>query len=272
MKTKTMGTLLTLLLILISLVTIFPFYLMIVMGTQTTEELFRGLSLVPGGSLLKNLQTIGSSNFSLFYVNSFIVSITATVIGVLTSAMAGFALSKYRFRFRKQITALILMTMMIPGQISLIAYILEMRTFGLLDTLWPMIIQFSYSAFGVYWLKQSMDGGVPDEVIESARIDGASEPRLFFTIVLPFVKAALITLALLLFIWSWNSYLVPLIAINDPKLYTVPLGITMLNGMYRTDHAAKILALAIGTLPLIILFIFCSKYFIRGLTGGAVKG
>ena len=89
---------------------------------------------------------------------------------------------------------------------------------------------------------------------------------------LPFVKASLITIALLLFLWSWNNYLLPLITINDMKWYTVPLGVAMLNGMYRTDYAAKILALTLGTLPLIGLFIFGSQYFIRGLTGGAVKG
>ncbi len=271
-KTKLRGLALTALLVFFSLITIFPFYLMIVMGTHVSEALFKGIALTPGDYLLKNLTTIAQSNFLLFYFNSLTVSTTATVLGVLVSAMAGFALSKYKFRFRNQLLKAIIMIMMIPGQISLIAYIIEMRTFHLLDTLWPIIILFIANPFGVFWMKQSIDSGVPDEVLESARIDGASEIRIFFSIVLPFVKAALITISLLLFLWSWNCYLVPLIAINNPKLYTVPLGIAMLNGMYRSDYAAKILALTIGTLPLVILFLFGSKYFIRGLTSGAVKG
>lgn len=262
----------TVLLMVLALITIFPFYLMVCMGTYTSADLFKGIALLPGDHLLQNLKTVGDSSFGRFYLNSLIASAAATVIGTLTSAMAGFALSKYRFRFREAVTKMVLALMMIPSQISLIAYVIEMRNMHLMNTLWPVIIPFTYSAFGVFWMKQSIDGSVPDEVLESARIDGASEARVFFSIVLPFVKAALITISLLLFLWSWNNYLLPLITINDMKLYTVPLGVAMLNGMYRTDYAAKILALTLGTLPLIGLFIFGSKYFIRGLTSGAVKG
>lgn len=259
-------------LFVLAFITILPFYLMLCMSTQTSAELFQGLTLLPGKHLLQNLKTVGSSSFGRFYINSLVASTAATFIGTMTSAMAGFALSKYKFKYRDLIARIIIATMMIPSQISLIAYVIEMRNFHLLNTLWPVIIPFTFNAFGVYWMKQSIEGAVPDEVIESARIDGASEIRVFFSIVLPFVKSALITIALLLFLWSWNNYLLPLITINDMELYTVPLGIAMLNGMYRTDYAAKILALAMGTLPLVVMFIFGSKYFIRGLTSGAVKG
>lgn len=264
--------LITVVLFLLSFVTVFPFYIMITMGTKSTEELFRGISLIPGTHLLENIKTIASGTFLRFYLNSLAVSFSAMGIGALTSSMAGFALSKYDFKYRKIIMNIIVFSMMIPGQISLIAYIMEMRTFGLLDTLWPLIIQFSANAFGVYWMKQSMDGGIPDEVMESARIDGASEPRIFFSIAMPFVKAPLVTILLLLFLWSWNNYLMPLIAINDPNMYTVPLGLAMLNGLHKTNYAAKILALSFGTIPLVVLFIAGSKYFINGLTAGAVKG
>mgnify|MGYP002583888495 CR=1 FL=1 len=272
-KTKSKGGMgATALLLVLALITIFPFYLMVCMGTYASADLFKGIALLPGNQLWQNLKTVSASSFGRFYINSLMASTAATVIGTLTSAMAGFALSKYRFRLRGAMTKIVLALMMVPSQISLIAYVIEMRNMHLLNTLWPVIIPFTYSAFGVFWMKQSIDGSVPDEVLESARIDGASEFRAFFSIVLPFVKASLITIALLLFLWSWNNYLLPLITINDMKWYTVPLGVAMLNGMYRTDYAAKILALTLGTLPLIGLFIFGSQYFIRGLTGGAVKG
>lgn len=275
MKTKLKqhkGMGITLLLFVFAMITVFPFYLMICMGTHSTAEIFKGLTLLPGKYLWTNLKTVAQSSFGRFYINSLISSGAATIFGTLTSAMAGFALSKYRFRFRGAIVQWVLALMMIPGQISLIAYVMEMRSFHMMNTLWPVIIPFSYSAFGVFWMKQSIDESVPDEVLESARIDGASELRVFFTMVIPFVRAALITIALLLFLWSWNGYLLPLITINDMKQYTVPLGIAMLDGMYRSDYGAKILALTLGTMPLIVMFIFGSKYFIRGLTGGAVKG
>lgn len=266
------GILATAILLILAAMTVFPFYIMICMGTYSTADLFKGIPLYPGKELINNIKTITNSSFGRFYVNSFAASSIATAAGIFTSAMAGYALSKYRFRLRETIIKIILAMMMIPSQISLIAYVMEMRALHLSNTLWPVIIPFTYSAFGVYWMKQSMDTSVPDEVIESARIDGASEIKIFLYIVLPFVKSALITIALLLFMWSWNSYLLPLITINDMKFYTVPLGVAMLDGMYRSDYAVKILALSLGTLPMIVMFAFGSKYFIRGLTGGAVKG
>lgn len=266
------GMVTTVILIALAVVTIFPFYLMISMGTHTTAEIFKGNVILPGKSVLKNLASVGKSSFALFYWNSILSSTVATIVGTLTSAMAGYALSKYRFRCRDGIIRYVMALMMIPSQISLIAYVIEMRNMNMLNTLWPVMIPFMFSAFGVYWMKQSFDSSLPDEVLESARIDGASEFRIFFKIALPFAKASLITIMLLLFLWSWNNYILPLITINDMHKYTVPLGVAMLDGMYRTDYGAKILALALGTIPLVVLFIFGSKYFIRGLTGGSIKG
>lgn len=266
------GVITTMVLVILALITMFPFYLMISMGTHSTAEIFQGKVIVPGTSLLKNLASVGKSSFALFYWNSIVASTAATIIGTLTSAMAGYALSKYRFPFRDALIRYMMVLMMIPSQISLIAYVIEMRNMNMLNTLWPVMIPFMFSAFGVYWMKQSFDSSLPDEVLESARIDGASEFKIFFKIALPFAKASLITIMLLLFLWSWNSYILPLITINDMHKYTVPLGISMLDGLYRTDYGAKILALALGTIPLVVLFIFGSKYFIRGLTGGSIKG
>lgn len=266
------GMVTTVILIALAVITIFPFYLMISMGTHTTAEIFKGNVILPGKSVLKNLASVGKSSFALFYWNSILSSTVATIVGTLTSAMAGYALSKYRFRCRDGIIRYVMALMMIPSQISLIAYVIEMRNMNMLNTLWPVMIPFMFSAFGVYWMKQSFDSSLPDEVLESARIDGASEFRIFFKIALPFAKASLITIMLLLFLWSWNNYILPLITINDMHKYTVPLGVAMLDGMYRTDYGAKILALALGTIPLVVLFIFGSKYFIRGLTGGSIKG
>ncbi|MCD7722442.1 MAG: carbohydrate ABC transporter permease [Clostridiales bacterium] len=262
----------TIFLFVLAAFTILPYYIMICMGTHTNAELFRGVTMFPGCALWDNLKTVASSSMGRFYINSLIASTVATFVGTMTSAMAGFALSKYRFKGREFYINAIMVLLMVPSQISLIAYVVEMREMGLMNTLWPVIIPFSYSAFGVYWMKQSIDGSVPNEVIESARIDGASEGRLFFSIVIPYIRPAIVTIALLLFLWSWNSYLLPLITINDMDWYTVPLGVAMLNGMYTTDYAAKILALTVGTFPLIIMFIFGSKYFLRGLTGGDIKG
>ena len=272
MHRQSKGIATTIFLVILAIITLFPFYLMIMMSTHTGQELFTELPLLPGDALVDNFKEVAGSSFFKFYRNSLIASTTATIIGTLTSAMGGFALAKYQFKGKKLITRLILMTMMIPGQISLIAYVMEMRSMGLTNSLLPVIIPFTYSSFGVYWMMQSISSSLPDAVLESARIDGAGELRIFFKIVLPQIMPAIVTIALLLFLWSWNSYLVPLITISNMENYTVPLGIAMLNGMYRTNYAAKILALSLGTIPLVVLFAFGSKYFIRGLTAGSVKG
>jgi cellobiose transport system permease protein len=257
---------------LLSIVALLPFYIMVVMGTYRNEDLFTKIVLVPGNYLVENFKTVAASRFDLAYWNSFIVSAASTLLSVFVSALAGFAFAKYDFRHKSKIFGAVLLTMMIPGQLGLVAYVIEMRYLSLSDTLMPLILPWVANAFGVYWMTQFIRGAVPAEVIESARIDGCSDLGIFFRIVLSFIYPALTTLSLLVFLWSWNNYLLPLIVINKPEMYTIPLGITTLGSAYRTDLAAQILGLSIGTLPVLVLFAIGSKSFIRGLTAGSVKG
>jgi multiple sugar transport system permease protein/cellobiose transport system permease protein len=272
MTTKVRSVLATTGIALISLIAFAPFYIMIIMGTHVNEDLFRKIVLLPGNYLLENLKTVASSRFDLAYLNSFIVSVTSTVLSVFVSAFAGFAFAKYEFKFKNVIFNLVLLTMMIPSQLGIVAYVIEMRSLGLSGTLIPLILPWVANAFGVFWMTQFIKGAVPNEVLESARIDGCSDLGLFFRMVPAFIMPAVTTLSLLIFLWSWNNYLLPLIMINNPDLYTIPLSITTLGDAYRTDLAAQILGLSIGTLPVLVLFAFGSKSFIRGLTAGSVKG
>jgi cellobiose transport system permease protein len=262
----------TTLISLLSLFALFPFYLMIIMGTYRNEELFTRIVLVPGSYLLENFQTVVASDFHLVYLNSLVVSIVSTVLAVFVSAFAGFAFSKHEFKYKNKIFAAVLLTMMIPGQLGLVAYVIEIRYMGISGTLLPLILPWVANAFGVFWMTQFMKGAVPNEVLESARIDGCSDFSVFFRIVLAFCWPAMTTLSLLVFLWSWNNYLLPLIVINKPELYTIPLAISTLGDAYRTDLAAQILGLSLGTLPVLILFAIGSKSFIHGLTAGSVKG
>lgn len=256
----------------ISLFSLLPFYIMIIMGTHQNEDLFKNLVLTPGNYLLENLKTVAESRFDRAYWNSLIVSVTSTVSSVLVSAFAGFAFAKYQFRHKNKIFSLVLLTMMIPSQLGIVAYVIEMRYLHLSGTLMPLILPWVANAFGVFWMTQFIRSAVPNEVLESARLDGCSDFGAFFRIVIPFITPAITTLSLLIFLWSWNNFLLPLIMITDPDLYTIPLSITTLSDAYRTDLAAQILGLSIGTLPVLILFAFGSKNFIRGLTAGSIKG
>lgn len=259
-------------LLTVSLLSIIPFYVLIMMSTQVTEDIYKGEIFLPGNYFLSNLQTVLQSNFFTSFLNSVYVSVVSTVLCVFICTMTGYALAKYDFKLKKFIFAFVVGTMMVPSQIGLIGYMMEMRFLQLNNTLIPLILVWIANPFGVFWMVQYMKTGVPKELIESARIDGCGEFRIFLQIVMPMVKPAIVTLSLVIFLWSWNNYLLPLVLINNESLFTIPLSIQSLGNYYRTDYGARMMGLLIAIIPLIILFIFSSKNFIRGLTSGAVKG
>jgi len=261
----------TLILSIISFFAVVPFYITLVMSSHTNAELYKGIVLLPGTALFTNINLVLSRGFVRFYFNSFSVSIIATVVSVLISALAGFAIAKYKFRFRKPMFYFIIATMMIPPQLGLIAYIIQMRLLGINNTLLPVIIPWFADAFGVFWMTQYITSAIPNEVLESVRIDGGSEFQIFRSIVIPYIRPAIITLSMLIFLWSWNSYLLPLVIINKPELYTIPLGLAHLGNEHAENYAAKIAGLTLGVFPVIIIYIFGSKNFISGMTAGAVK-
>lgn len=261
-----------LLLVFVSLISLFPFYMMITMSTFKTEKMFQTIPLYFSDYLLKNLQTVFQSNFMKAYANSMIISIGATLGCTLISAMVGYAIVAYRFRFRNILQKMIMLTMMVPVQLGVVGYMIEMRSMHLTGTLLPMILVWLANGFGAYWMMQYIESSLPLEIIESARVDGSGELRTFFSIVLPCIKPGIVTLVLLIFLWSWNSYLIPLVFVNDNTTMTIPIYIKSLGNAYMTDYAAQITGLAVATIPLLILFIAGSKNFIEGLTAGAVKG
>lgn len=269
---KTGKALRVLFLILISIVSLTPFYLMVIMSTYYTEDIFKGLPLIPANYFGENMKTVLRSNFVQTYANSLTISILATVVCVIISAMAGYAINAYQFRLKKAVYNMIMLTMMVPTQIGIIGYMIEMRTLHLNNTLMPMILLWLANGFGVFWMTQFIQGALPMEIVESARIDGSGELRTFFAIVLPCIVPALTTLALLIFLWSWNSYLVPLVFVSDVRLNTIPVFIKSLGNAYRTDYGAQLAGLVVSTIPLILMFVLGSKSFIKGLTAGAVKG
>lgn len=256
----------------LALIFLFPFYVMIMMSTYVTEDIYKGIPLIPSDYAIENIKTVFGAHFEIYYKNSIIVAVCATVLSLLVSMLAGYALSKFQFKGSKLLFNFILVTMMIPTQLGLVAFVVEMKGIGWINTLLPLIIPPAATGFGVYWMKNYMESNLPIELLESGRIDGAGEPRILFSIAMPCIKPAIFSLGLMHFVTNWNSFLIPLIVLNKNETYTVPIGIINLNSAYRNDLAAKIMALSIGTIPLIIIFLIASKSFIKGLTMGAVKG
>jgi len=272
LKKKLVNTGSMIILLMISLLSFIPFYFMITMSTHVTSEIYQGDVFWFGNALIKNVKTIIDGGFLRYYSNSLLVSIGSTVICVLFSSMAAYGLSVYRFPLRGKITTFIITSMMIPAQISLIGYSIEMRSLHLTNTLLPLILTWGASAYGVFFMIQYMSGSIPLELIESGRIDGCNELRIFFDISMPLIKPAIGTLAMLVYLWSWNNFLMPSIMLTDSRKFTVPLGIQTLATAYTQDWGARGAALTIAVIPILMIFAVGSKYFIKGLSAGAVKG
>ena len=259
-------------LIVISLVSIFPFYFIISMSTHDTSEIYKGELLVFGSHLVQNFEVIVEGGFLTYYWNSFYTSTLSGLICIIISSMAAYALTVYRFKGKQFAASFIIASMMIPVQISLIGYTIEMKTLGLVNTHMPLILTWGASAYGVFFMMQYMKSSIPLELIESARIDGCNEFRTYISIAMPLIKPAVGTLMMLIFLWSWNNFMMPSTMITQNSKFTVPLGIQSLATAYTQNWGARGAALAISVIPILILFSFGSKYFIQGISAGAVKG
>lgn len=259
-------------LIVMTLIMFFPLYIVFVMGTYYSEDIFKGLPILPSDYFLTNLKLVISKGYFSAYFNSITVSVVSVILSVLVSTMIGFALAKYNFKGKKFIFAFVMAIMMIPGQISMIGYMLEMRKLNLINTLLPLIFTLAAHPLGAFLMMQFISDGIPDELLESARLDGCSEPGIFFKIVIPCIKSGFVTLATLVFLWSWNNYVLPLILINKQELFTIPLMVNNLSNAFRSDYGAIMCALGLSVLPMIVIFSLCSRTFIQGIAAGAVKG
>ena len=256
---------------LVGLIVVFPFYSMFIMGTYSTNEIYRGIHLLPGTRLMENVRTLLSINFMKYYQNSIIVAVFGSSLSVFVSAMAGYALGMYEFKGKKTFFAVILLTLMIPGQLSLIGMFMEVKAMGLNDTLLILILLSIPNAFGVFWMSSFAKQAIPMSVIESAELDGCSDYRTFLSIGLPFMLPACSTLFLLAFLGSWNSFITPTLLLSKEKLYTIPLGIRQLRSNFGTDVGAQTAGLALATLPILVIFSVFSKTLIAGLSASAVK-
>lgn len=259
-------------LILISLISVIPFYFIISMATHSTTEIYNAKLGVFGNYLVTNMNTIIRGGFLRYYWNSVYTAFLSAVTCVLISTMAAYSLTVYDFKLKNFLRSFVMISMMIPGQISLLGYTIEMRSLHLVNTHLPLILVWTASAFAVFFVMQYLSNSLSLELIESARIDGSGEIRTFFYIALPMMKPAIVALFMLYFLWSWNNFLMPSTVLTDSSLFTLPLGIQTLATAYTQDLGARGAALAIAIVPMLILFSLGSKYFIQGLSSGAVKG
>ena len=259
-------------LIIVALIAVVPFLMMVMMSTQSNREIFSGASFLPGTSLAKNLRTVLEVSFHRSILNSLVIAVSTTILSVLSSAMAGYAFSKWQFKGSKVLFYIVLATMVVPMEVGCVAFIYQMRLMGLSQTYWPLILPNIANAAGVFWMTSYMRDGVMYEIIESGRIDGCGEMGIFFRLVLPLVRPALYSLCIIAFLGSWNSYTLPMLMISKAERYTIPLAIASLGNMQIADYGARILGVVIGIAPILVIFLFTSKFVAEGLTAGSLKG
>lgn len=205
-----------------------------------------------------------------WFFNSAYIAVVVTLGILLLDTMAGYALAKKQFPGRNAIFWLIIATMMIPGQITLVPLFIMVQDLKLMDTHWALILPDLSMVFGVFLMRQYMLS-IPSELLEAAKIDGASEWKTFMKVVVPLAKPAMATLGIFTFMNVWNSFLWPIIVLNSADLYTLPVGLKTLQDQNLAIFKLLMSGAAVAAIPMIIVFIAFQRYFIRGLTLGGVK-
>jgi putative chitobiose transport system permease protein len=238
-----------------------------------TENIFASPpSLVPSQPSLQAYQRLFAANPMVTYLlNSIIVSSLAVLANLLFCSLAAYPLARLRFAGRGLVLALVVATILIPFQVVMIPLYLLMVQIGLRNSLWALILPQAATAFGIFLLRQSFLT-VPVELEEAARIDGCSPLGEWWNIMLPAAKADLITLAMFVFIGTWGDFLWPLIIIDDPKLYTLPLGLQQLSSSFSLDWRLVAAGTMVSILPVLLVFILLQRYILPSATADAVKG
>ena len=269
-------------LITFAVLTLIPFAYLAAASVKTGPDFFGSLFLPHGDGLFgvawDRLTSIHfrrlftELTFGRYVVNSFFLASTTSVLATLCSAMGGYALAKFRFKFRGTITSLVLASMIIPGALLLAPAYQLLYWFGLLDHYAGLIIPAIAPAFGVFLFRQAMITSLPTELLEAARIDGCNEARIFFTIALPMVKPMTGAFLLITFLGTWNNFIGPQIVLQTPEKFPLAVGVAQLKGVYATDYGLLMAGTLVSVLPVLVLFLMLQKQFIAGLTSGAVKG
>jgi len=261
------------LLTLISLASLFPFYWMFVMATNENRVINETPpAMFPGDQLTINFENVlNSIPFFGAMLNSFIVATTITIGVLFLCSLAGYAFAKLQFPGRNILFIFILATMMVPPQLGLIPQYFIITKLGWLSSLNAVIVPGLMNAFGIFWMRQYISSAIPNELIEAARIDGCSNFRVYWNIVVPAILPAFATLGIIVYMTIWGDYLWPLVVLQDQSTHTIQVALRSLMDDRVRDYGMILSGTFWATLPLIVVFLLFNKLFIKSITDGAVK-
>ncbi|UYO99150.1 carbohydrate ABC transporter permease [Oceanotoga sp. DSM 15011] len=250
---------------------IFPFLWMIFSSFKPSWEIY-DMKLLPSSPTLENYKNIFTfSGFPKWFLNSSIVAFITTFSVLFFDSLVGFTLAKYKFPGRNILFILILSTLMIPTEMLVIPWYTMSQKLNWMGSYWSLMFPGMISGFGIFLMKQFMET-IPDELLDAARIDGLSEFKIYWKIVLPLVKPALGTLAIFNFIGNWNAFLWPLIVAQDSNMYTLPVGMAYFSSEASFQWEQIMTGATISTIPLIIFFLIFQKQIIQGIATQGLKG
>lgn len=257
-----------------SVVTVFPFLWILLTSLKGPNDAIFSVppQVIPGDPTLANYARVWEQlPVPAFFLNSIVVTVAVTVLNTLIAALAAYPLAKMRFRGREVLFYLLLGTLIVPVQLTYIpSYVLAVRVFDYHDTLLAVILPNLVSAFNVFLLRQAFKG-VPNDLLDAARIDGAGEWRIWWSLMVPLVRPSLAAVAIFTFVTSWNDFLWPSLMLPTMENKTLPVGLAALQGFFSSDFRAIAAGVTMTVVPILIFFIAVQRFFVRGLAG-AVKG
>ncbi|NQX28941.1 carbohydrate ABC transporter permease [Microbacteriaceae bacterium VKM Ac-2854] len=268
----------TVVLLLGALYCLLPVAWVVIASSKSPRELFTTFSFAPGTGLLDNLAALGSYGGGQFWqwaLNSLLYAGVGAVLSTVVSAMAGYALAKFRFRGRDTLFSILLAGVLVPGIVLAVPQYLMLAWLGLAGSYWSVLLPVIINPFGIFLCRVFATSAIPDDTLEAARIDGASEVRIFASIVMPMMVQGLVTVFLLQFVGIWNNFLLPFIMLSDQSKYPLTLGLyTFLSkGSGDTDlYPLVIVGAAVSVIPLILVFLWLQRYWRADLLAGGLKG
>ncbi|GJF34577.1 sugar ABC transporter permease [Kitasatospora sp. NE20-6] len=271
------GPLALAILVLVALASLFPLYwTLVAASTDSHRVVSTPPPLLPGGNLFHNISYVwnnaGARGMGVALLNSTLVAGTVALSTVAFSVLAGFAFAKLRFRGRGLMLVLVVATMAVPAQVSIVPLFILMKHLGLSNQLGALILPTLVTAFGVFFMRQYLTQALPTELLEAARIDGANSLRVVWHVVVPIARPAMAVLGMLVFVQSWNDFLWPIIAMNGSTNPTVQVALAGLGTGWSTDWSIITAGALVGTLPLLVVFTVFGRQIVGGITQGALKG
>ena len=264
-------------LIFLSFLCLFCFYMLIINSTRSNAELQAGFSALPRGHFVENLKNAwndASINIPRGMMNSFFIAACSAVLKTYFSALTAYGIHVYEFKLKKAAVLFIMAVMMIPPQVSAVGFIQLMYKLKLTNNYLPLILPGLAAPVVFFYMKQYMESVLPMEIVESARIDGAGEFRIFNQIVLPVLKPAIAVQMIFSFVESWNNYFIPALLLDKAEMKTVPIMIAQLRSAdySKFDMGKVYMFILLAILPVLVVYLFLSKFIIKGVTAGSVKG